>query len=251
VSGSVSDPFGGTASIALPLAIRNRSPVVKEPLASTSVPHLYDASSLRYRASANGALFEDPDGDPLVPSVVGSAFCSSVTMVSGRAVVGCDRVWDYKLGGVPPLAELLVPRTLSVTASDGWEAASSATAVTVLDRPATVAAPITSIERCTCVSGFPCWTNTTSIAAIPIPVELTDPDGDPSRLVMQVFWATGPQPAAINCVPGWCYPTVNGAMSAGQGIVQAYADGTGANVQAFFEVLVTCGAKGTCCTRPP
>jgi hypothetical protein len=94
VNAAVVDSFGATASVALPLAILNRAPTVLEEIPAASIPHWYEPASRRYRASATGPAFEDPDGDPLVPSVPPSGFCSTVTLDQGRATIGCERAWD-------------------------------------------------------------------------------------------------------------------------------------------------------------
>jgi len=90
LSATVQDPWGASASATLPVTIRNRTPFVREPRAAVSVPHLYDAARRRYLATASGALFEDPDGDPMLPSLQSSPKCTSVALEAGRATIGCE-----------------------------------------------------------------------------------------------------------------------------------------------------------------
>jgi len=181
VSASVSDSFGAIGEISEQVHLSNRAPVVVEAAPTATVPHSYGAADRRYRATVNGAVFEDPDGDPLLPTATGLAWCSSVSLQEGRAVTACERAWDYTLGGVPPLSELLKAGTITVGASDGWAFATSATAVTFLDRPGSISAPITSVEHCECLPSDPpsCSKYAVSQTGVPIPVELRDDDGDP------------------------------------------------------------------------
>jgi hypothetical protein len=247
LTASIQDPFGLTASVAVPLSIRNRRPRVIELVRSVSVNHTYDAARRRYLASAQGALFDDPDGDPLSASAVGYQSCQTATLNAGRAEIGCELAWDYTLGGLPPLPTFLTPGPVTVTASDGWEATASTTAVSLLDRPTTLSAPIASVENCGCVSGYPCAKYAPSATGVAVPIELVDPDGDPSQVSLRPTFATGAQPPAVTCIPGWCYPRGNlypsfpmGTAIANQGII-------GQAPEAEFRVSLTCSTAGTCC----
>jgi hypothetical protein len=253
---SCRDPWGAAAAlVGEKTRISNRAPIVREPAAAVSVNHSYDAARRRYVATAPGAFFEDPDGDPLVPSASASRDCTAATFDAGRALIACEKGWDYVLGGVPPLSEYLGTLPVTVTASDGWAAVSSPTNVTLLDRPATLSLPtyqddsrVVQVESCACVSGNVCsrqWeTGTTGMA---VPLALADADGDPSLITATVTLVSS-QPAPILCLPGICYPTINGT-SGGWSSVTFSADAgvAGQPPEVSTEVQATCSLSRTCC----
>jgi hypothetical protein len=230
VSVAVRDPWGAT-SASRPLTVLNRPPFVKEVSPTVQVPHAYDAAARSYVASANGARFEDPDGDPLEASLPPYNCCNTVSLVAGRAVVGCALAWDYALGGVPPLRDFATLHPVTIGASDGWGSVSAPTAITILDRPATVTVPVATVESC-------------SLTGVPLPVQLSDPDGDPSTVSAHVPGTTDAAPAT--CLPGWCYPTLNAANPGTiQGEVWAFQGESYGGVQAPFAVTRTCSAALT------
>lgn len=247
LSATVQDSWGASASATLPLTIRNGAPFVKEPLAAVSVPHHYDAARRRYLADASGALFEDPDGDPLVPSVQWSRICKSVTLEAGRAAIGCELAWDYTLGGVPPLSDFLTGWPATVSASDGWGSASSTTAITITDRPATVSAPMKTVESCACVAAsLRCDQYEVTSKAMPLPIELADPDGDPAQIKVYPDWVTAP--SLVTCLPGWCYAKVDGSgIGSIGGYLYARTSSFGPTAEARFNVAPVCSNAGTCC----
>jgi hypothetical protein len=249
LTASQADPWGATASVEAPLTIQNRKPILEESVGSVSVPHVYDASTRRYRASATGALFRDPDGDPLVLTGSAPPPCSGVTLEAGRITITCERAWDYTLGGLPPLDEFLATAPNQVTVSDGWEGVASGTWVHIQDRPATVSAPTTTSESCACVSGFSCTREySVSKTGVTLPVALVDPDGDPAQIAVYANLSpTAPVP--VTCLPGWCYPKVDGASTSSiHGSVVGKTGGLVIPpVEALFSVTPTCAAAGTCC----
>jgi hypothetical protein len=247
VRAHVQDPWGTAASATLPLAIRNRAPTLVEAVPAASAPHRYDAAGRRYLATVTGPLFEDPDGDPLLPTLLPARACDAVALDGGRATFTCARSWDYALGGTPPLADFLIAGPARVVASDGWASASATTVITLLDRPATVAAPVSTSESCACVSAIYCWRFAATSVGLPLPVELVDPDGDPALVtVLTSNGVTQPPPAV--CLPGWCYPRVNGTGSLGvTGTVKANTGASGEPAEAPFQVTPTCAAAGACC----
>lgn len=248
VVATVKDPWGATGSASATLLIRNRAPVVKMAVPAVAVQHVYDAPSRRYLASATGASFEDPDGDPVTASVPAATPCNAVTLEAGRATIGCGLWWDYTVGGLPPLGAFVGVKQVTVTARDAWETVASATSITILDRPATVSAPVATVENCVC-SSMPPRTYSVSYTAIPIPVELTDPDGDPSEVTLdQSFTATMQR---RTCVPGWCNFSANadaysfpqhasGTVTASEGLALPLAS-------APFDVTPTCSVARTPC----
>jgi hypothetical protein len=225
VSATVHDPWSAV-TVSRALTVLNRAPIVKEAAPTAQVQHAYDAAARGYVATANGALFEDPDGDPITASLIPFTDCDTVSVDAGRAVVGCSLGWDYTLGGVPPLSTFAGYHPVTVGASDGWASVSSPTAITILDRPATVAVSVASVESC-------------SLTGIRLPVQLSDPDGDPSEVSVHVNGTT--TDAAVTCLPGWCYPTVN-APTAGTiiGTASAHSGETLGWIVAPFSVWRTC-----------
>lgn len=243
---TVQDPWGATASASLKLLIGNRPPVVKEAAPAVQVPHAYDAATRRYVATTEGALFEDPDGDPLDASSFTTGDCDALALVAGRAVIDCALAWDYSLGGLPPLAAFATLQPVAVEVADGWSNVRSSTNITILDRPATVTVPVTSVESCRCASDLPCWKYALSTSGVPIPALITDPDGDPS-LVTLYLSGSSPTPATVTCLPGWCYPRADGAGGI-SGILKAQQGGSSLYANTTFDVSPRCSTAGTCCT---
>jgi hypothetical protein len=240
VSASVFDSLGAKGSVEMPLFVGNRSPTVKEPSPAASVNHSYDAAARRYVATATGALFEDPDGDPLTAAIVPAGPCGSVTLDAGRATIGCQKSWDFALGGVPPLGSFLAGGGVLVTATDGWEQVGAGTYVTILDRPATVAVPLTAIEHCSCAGLGSCIPFGANLV---VPVTLVDPDGDPSIVTI-----SGPAVYAgvsVTCLPGTCHPIAS-IPGAGTTSVTVTADSgaPGAHPSVGAGLTVTCSSSG-------
>ncbi|MGB8929656.1 MAG: hypothetical protein WCC48_00235 [Anaeromyxobacteraceae bacterium] len=247
LTASVKDPWGVTGSASIPLAIGNRAPIVKEAVTQVSVFHAYDAAARRYAATASGSLFEDPDGDPLLPSAGAGSACSSVTLDAGRAVIGCARPWDYALGGVPPLGEFATNHFAAISASDGWATAEATTAVTILDRPATIAVPVTTIESCECAPGIGTWKYRLDTTAVRLPALLADPDGDPACVSLNLL-SFQSHASSVTCLPGWCYPTFDIGLSPESAIAFALSNWALPSVTTAFTVTVTCSKSGTICT---
>lgn len=246
LSASATDPLGATTTVTQPIVIRNRPPVLREAVPTASAPHLYDAAARRYAATVPGPLFEDPDGDPLAPTV-GGLDGTSGRIEAGRVHVTFERPWDYTLGGVPPLSEFLLGTLAVIDVSDGWDGVGTTTFLSIVDRPATLAAPAATSERCSCVSGVPCSRWEASGTGLTIPVQLVDPDGDPA----QVSLATAnnvAQPPPVTCLPGWCYPKANGSgTQAITGNASAQSGATVPLVDTPFNVTAVCSTAGQCC----
>lgn len=254
LSASIGDPWGATASVAPMVRVTNRAPFVKEAVPAVSVNHAYDAARRRYVAAAPGALFEDPDGDPLVPTVASLGSCASATIDAGRATIACERAWDYVLGGLPPLSTYLTKWPSTVKASDGWASASSATTVTILDRPLALslptapaaAYPIVEVENCACVESYTCSRYEPGGTGIKVPLELIDPDGDPALVSVSVSFIPA-QPAPVLCLPGMCYPAANVDPSYTSVMVSA-DPGLGLQPSELsFGVMVACSLMWSCC----
>ncbi len=209
LTASALDPFGAQGLQGVGPAILNQRPIVKEAVSSASVPHVYDALAGRYVATAPGPLFEDPDGDPLIPAVTTSGACNAATLDAGRATVGCSLAWNLGSGGVPPLDAFLASFPVTVAASDGWESAGSPVAITLLDQPPSVAVVTTKIESCACISGV--WG--TFGYDIHVPIRLADADGDPAELtVTPPIWGLEQPPGTI--LPGAISVGVNAGVAA-------------------------------------
>jgi hypothetical protein len=249
VSASVTDAFGAATGVALPLAVLNRAPTVLEAVAAAEIPHGYDLATRSYRASADGPLFADPDGDPLVPSVLPSTVCSRVTLDQGRANLGCELAWDFMVGGVPPLASFLGARSIPVTASDGWQRATSVVAVTILDRPATISAPTRVIENCGCFKEPDACGYWAPWGAVRVPVQVVDPDGDPALVTALASRSIVDPPVPIMCPGGWCYPAAAFLETSATGVAKA-TSGEGISASAPFSVTVTCVSSNLPCGCP-
>ena len=252
--GTAKDALGGTSGAVAPLSIGNRPPIVREAVPAVSVNHSYDAATRRYVATANGALYEDPDGDPLSASAAIVSYnpkCTSATLDGGRAVIGCALSYDYLVGGRPPLGAFATTHFPAVDVTDGWTATRSSTRVTILDRPASVSSIETSVQACACKSSTTCWKFALASTGIPVPILLTDPDGDPALLTPTVSWVSA-QPPPADCLPGWCYPKINttgsttasGTVAADTGIGYVFRD----VVTTAFKVSITCSSLDRCCT---
>jgi hypothetical protein len=124
--------------------------------------------------------------------------------------------------------------------------------VTILDRPATVSAPVTVVEYCQCVEnpGSACMVWSASGNGIRVPVQLGDPDGDPSLITALPSGSLPIQPAPTICSGSWCYPMVNVYGTSAAGVVTARA-GTGITTSTTFSVSATCFSANLPCTCPP
>jgi hypothetical protein len=248
LSASVADPWT-TAGAVASLTIANRPPIVKEAVPAVSVPHAYDAAARRYVATASGARFEDPDGDPLRPSAVAFSNCNHVRLDAGRAVIDCWLSWDYTLGGLPPLQDFATVNYSSASASDGWASVAATTLITILDRPATVSVSVTSVESCACTWASPCWKLAYTSKGVRVPVLLADPDGDPSQVSITAHGGASTPAAPVTCLPGWCYPTFDAPdFYTVSGIVSAQASAFARAAEASFSLAPTCSSAGSCCT---
>lgn len=246
LAASISDPLGASASLTLPLTLRNRKPVLVEAVPTASVPHVYDAASRRYLASAKGPLFEDPDGDPMWFTARTTSSCNRLALVAGRIEIGCERAWDYTLGGVPPLGIFLLPSLDEITVWDAWEGTSTVTRIEILDRPATVTAPILTSESCICATFGVLRRYVVSATGIPVPVAFADPDGDPAQMHVETRDALA-QPGPVTCLPGWCDPKVNAWSTSGVNGTVVADGGTGSVLTTPFSVTAICTAAGTSC----
>lgn len=247
VSGSVADPFGARTTFAAPVIVGNRPPALVEPSLVADVQHVYDAARKAYVATAPGPVFEDPDGDPLIPSVAPAGSCTFATIEAGRSTIHCERAWDFTSGTVPPLAAFLTAGRVHVTALDGWEGANASTYVTILDRPTTAALGSTSIERCACMSwgdGTATWVLGTLAA---VPLVIGDPDGDPAVVVVSTP-SDDPGQASSTCLPGACSAPSN-VTNPGSTIVSVVVNpGAGGPLPALGATIgVYCSRTGTSC----
>jgi hypothetical protein len=248
---TATDALGAPATVAVPLGIRNRAPVLVEPVASVAVNHRYDAATRRYLAEAPGPRFVDPDGDPISATPVDPSFCSTASVVDGRAIVTCARAWDWTLGGRPPLRPLLGPRPITLIAGDGWETVETSTTVEILDRPATVSAPLHSAERCACVAASICSRWAAATTGLPLSVLLDDPDGDPAEIALALDGPAVAQPGPVTCLPGWCTASFNSngeIPSGGSGTVRAFSYEGASAASASFSLAASCATQGACCT---
>lgn len=243
---TATDALGGTANLTVPLSIRNRPPFVKEPSVVVAAPHVYDPATLRYVATARGALFEDPDGDPLLPIVTRAGSCGSATITAGRATITCERSYDWRTALYPPLASFLAAGGVLVTASDGWEGVSSATWITIEDRPPTLSVPATTIDNCACVgTGWTGWVVSGSNATLPVVV--ADPDGDPAYVKADGVGTEYPPPPSV-CLPGTCLPVTNLTVDASTSVtVTADTGASAARAAVKVDVSVACSKSGTGC----
>lgn len=248
--GTAQDPWGATGRLESPVGILNRAPIVKEDVSSATVPHTYDAATGRYLATARGALFEDPDGDPLDAAARPAGSCADATLESGRANIRCEREWRLS-GTVPPLESFLTAGNVLVTVSDGWERVSSTTNVTILDRASTIALPTTPIDNCVCADvGLTTRRWIPGLQGVEVPVELTDADGDPSLVSLDVSLHEAPPP--VSCLPGSCLPSMNcGTCSASRcfctAVATADSGATGIHPATVATLTVTCSLSGQSC----
>jgi hypothetical protein len=240
LSASAHDAFGATTGVSTSLFVGNRPPFVTAPAPTVSVNHSYDPVLRRYFATAEGASFADPDGDPLYLTISSTGPCTAVALgEKGPATITCVKDWDYAAGGTPPLASFLADGGVFVTASDAWEVVTSATYVTILDRPASVAIPVPAVENCFCAGMGGCIV--TGLGA-KVPVTLADPDGDPSLIALTSTVAPAPISFPV-CLPGEpCVATTNLSV-AGTTPVTATADSgaPGVHPSATGNVGVFCG----------
>jgi hypothetical protein len=210
--GVVADPFGATASAQVAVRVGNRPPQLVTPAPFVAVDHRYDAAAGEYLAVAQLGAFADPDGDPIDAAGEGPPGCTDfATGAAGALTVTCRLPYRPGAADLPPLASFLGQRTVVATAGDGWETASAASAVTVLDRPPTLASTsVAIIARCQCLcptlrailTGATAWPLSalmsglpppgggaaTCTDCVPTPIDMVldpgaeDPDGDPLLL---------------------------------------------------------------------
>ncbi len=184
------DPFGASGTLAVPVTISNRPPVLRRASASVTVPHRYDPTLQAYVASAPLSAFEDPDGDPLTTAgSLGDASCSHFALVGGEGSVACARA--YLPGpGLPPLASFAGDHALVLQAFDGWESAAQATVVHIQNGAPAATALEGPADSCACICtrwdpdtgtcGTSQWRTNSSM--VPLPVSASDADGDPVQV---------------------------------------------------------------------
>jgi hypothetical protein len=106
---------------------------------------------------------------------------------------------------------------------------------------------VRTAENCGCdlQSAYPLYF--VSTVAIPVPVRVEDPDGDPAMITLQT---AAPQPfqrIPPVCLPGWCYPRANGdPYGTVSGLALATA-GAGVVASARVSITATCSFTGLAC----
>jgi hypothetical protein len=188
------DSFGATGRLEVAIVALNRPPVRRLAVSSLAVPHVYDFARASYTATALVATFEDPDGDPLVPSgATGDDHCAGVTVVAGAATVGC--AYPYTVSpGLPPLAAFMGDHPVTVAVTDGWELASSASRINIQNGAPSATPYEGPTEACVCVCAKAQADGTCMGSAhmaidwanVALPVIAFDADGDPVRVTYDV-----------------------------------------------------------------
>lgn len=253
LAATAADPFGASASLVVPVVIGNRPPVLRRASASAVVPHRYDWARHAWVATAPLAAFEDPDGDPLsAEGSAGDPACRAFSFTGGDGRVDCSSAWA-PASGPPPLASLVGAHAVELRAFDGWEGATSATAVDVQNGAPTATPFDGVVESCFCdcskwnADGSACvgqWRWVTDASSVPLPVQAGDPDGDPVQVTYSPAVASGPQKtvAPTACGDTLVNPsfpvTVQVTIDDGLGRVQTTSRVTG----------VACATAGQACT---
>jgi len=254
LSAAAADAFGATGLLEVPVVALNRPPVVKLRREASAVAHRYEPAQGAYRATAQLATFEDPDGDPLqVVGGSGDPQCGVPTISAGAASVTCGLAYSIA-PGLPQLAPLIGSHLVLATAGDGWEQVTSDTIVQIQDSAPTVTAFRGDVESCFCecpkwsADGSTCvgqWRWKVDTTSVPLPVLAGDSDGDP----VQVTFAGapvvgGPQKTVL---PGSCGGMLSYPILPVE--VQISIDDGLARVQTSSTVTgVTCSTAGQACT---
>jgi hypothetical protein len=248
---TAADAFGASTTLAAPVVIGNRPPVLVRSAARVAVPHRYDRGLQSYQASATLSSFEDPDGDPLrADGSVGDASCSSFSFVGTEGRVECASRYS-PASGLPPLASFVGDHPVLLRAYDGWEGPSSATVVNVQDGAPTATAFAGVVESCFCAcskwsgDGSTClgarWV--ADAASMPLPVMADDADGDPVQVTFSPAAASGAQKTVL---PGSCDDTLRNPTLP-LTVLVTIDDGVGRVQTASTVTGVSCAAAGQDC----
>ncbi len=259
LSATAADPFGASAPAApLAVRIRNRPPVVKTAAPAVTVGHRFDAAASQYQAVAQLALFEDPDGDPLLGAgSAGDESCKAVSLAAGQASVSCSRTFLPGAGGYPTLAGFAGDHQIRVLAADGWDSTGAVSTLTIGNTPPTLPPFTGAIEACYCSCAM--WDGEFPNLCADIPVWAADPDhatfavgpadldGDPlaatfssSAAVTPATWVGAPDACAAT-ISSATFP-VSVAVTVNDGVSQASATWTA--------TAVVCAKAGQRCTTP-
>jgi hypothetical protein len=248
---TAADPFGAATTLAVPIAIGNRPPVLTRASAAVAVGHRYDQGLQAYVASATLSSFEDPDGDPLrADGSVGDATCSSFAFVGTEGRVECASRYS-PVTGVPPLASFVGDHPVVLRAYDGWEGPSRATVVNVQDGAPTATAFAGVVESCFCAcskwsgDGSSCigahWV--ADAASMPLPVMAGDADGDPVQVTFSPATASGAQKTVL---PDGCGDTLRNPTLP-LTVLVTIDDGVGRVQTASTVTGVSCPTAGQAC----
>lgn len=267
VTATTADPFGASApSQPLFIQILNRPPAVRTSRPVTTVAHRYLASASEYQATAPLAVFEDPDGDPLVQGgSVGDQSCPTVTLgADGAASVACRRAYQPAPTSPPTLSGFAGTHQVTAVAGDGWETTGAVTAVTIAAAPPTVPSYSGAVESCACkcrewdpeppavcIGGWG-WAAGTGKGAFP--VRPADPDGDPLAVTFSLAAIppasipTGASvtPAAMNGLPESSTTTV-ASSSFPVRVVVSVSDGVSQATATWTATDVSCSKAGQNC----
>jgi len=250
---TAADPFGAATTLAVPIVIGNRPPVLVRAAAAVAVGHRYDQALQSYVASATLSSFEDPDGDPLrADGSAGDASCSSFAFDGSEGGVECASRY-LPASGLPPLASFVGDHPVVLRAYDGWEGPSRATVVNVQDGAPTATAFAGVVESCFCAcskwsgDGSSClgarWVADT--ASMPLPVLAGDADGDPVQVTFTPAPATA-SGAQKTVLPASCGDTLRNPTLP-LTVLVTIDDGVGRVQTASTVTGVTCSTAGEPC----
>jgi hypothetical protein len=262
LTATASDPFGASAP-AEPLAVRilNRPPALLAPSPAVTVGHRFDLGTLQYQASAQLAVFADPDGDPLLDAgSTGDGSCAAFSLAAGVVSVDCRRTFA-PASGYPTLSGFAGAHSLVARVTDGWEAAASGTALTITSTPPTVPSYTGAIEACLCkclrwdpevpgvCNDVPIWVADGKNAVFP--VQPDDADGD---LLAATFTVTPPSTATVTpgsaiAIPGACRATLS-STTFPVSVQVTVNDGVSQATGTWTATRVTCARAGDTCDLP-
>lgn len=266
LTATVSDPFGASAPAepALPIRVLNNPPVLRTGATSITTGHRYDPAAQAYVATAPLAVFEDPDGDPLLPAGSGGPECGAFTLDGGLLSVTCTRGFQWGSGEYPTLAGFAGAHPLTAAVGDGWASASAGVTLHVEGQPPSVPSYDGAIEACVCkcprfepeLPGV-CIEVPTFVAdrsKATFPVRPADADGDPLHVTFSLAPGSpagaAVTPASANRLPEACSATVSSTVFPVTVEVIA-TDGVSTAFGSWTVRQVTCAKSGQTCELPP
>jgi len=218
------------------------------------VPHHHDPIRGAWVATATPASFEDPDGDPLLPGPPGAdPTCRTAAVTAGVVQVECAKAYG-PAPGLPPLAAFVGDHQVAAGVSDGWAATSPTVTISIQNGSPSLQSFQGPVESCFCrcarmdAEGLECLGSPTyaiNTAAVPLPVQVSEADGDPLQVTFTGVTPYGgaqrtAYPGALGTTMTHPVLPVTVQITVDDGVVQAQATSTVTGV--------TCSRLGQACT---